>query len=164
MPGLIQHPLTDTSINSKVPLLCMLSGMYSGFVSPEAYTIFGSFFKKNINKKNEFKIMYKRAYLFRCKLEVLKFKLHQLHGKSIPAHCFTIISQLPFLHYCRNFFSAVILYTEFQPGISLLCDQPCQIPILLSYCMECIYSILSQKLVLYEDNSLKSISSEVHKS
>jgi hypothetical protein len=124
MPGLIQHPLTDTSINSKVPLLGMLSGMHSGFVSPEAYTIFGSFFKKN-----EFKIRYKRAYLFRCKLGVLKLKLH---GKSIPAHCFTIISQLPFLHYYLNFFSAVILYTEFQPGLSFLCDQPGQIQF---YCL-----------------------------
>jgi len=129
----LQRPVTDPSINSKVLLLCMLTGVHPGFVGPEAYAIFGFLFKKNNNnKKNEYKIRYEREYLFRCKLGVQKFRLHQLHGKSTPAHCFTIISQFPFLHYRLNNFNAVILYTQFHPGLSLLCDQPHQIPILLS--------------------------------
>jgi len=110
----------------------MLTGVHPGFVGPEVYAIFGSLFEKNNSKKNEYKIRYEREYLFRCKSGVQKFKLHQFHGKSTPAHCFTIISQLPFLHYCLNNFIAVILYTPFHPGLSLLCDQPGQIPILLS--------------------------------
>ena len=40
-------------------------------------------------------------------------KLHQLHGKPTPAHCFTIISQLPFLHYHLNIFTAVIFIQVF---------------------------------------------------
>lgn len=128
----VQCPVTDPSINSKVPLLCMLTGVHPGFVGPEADTIFGSLFKKNNNNKNEYKIRHEREYLFRCKSGVQKLKLHQLHGKSTPAHWFIIISQLPFLHYCLNIFTAVFLYTQFHPGHSLLCDQPGQIPILLS--------------------------------
>jgi hypothetical protein len=129
----VQRPVTDPSINSKVPLLCLLTGAHPGCVGPEAYTIFGSLFKKNNNnKKNEYKIRYEREYLFRCKSGVQKLKLHQLHGKSTPAHCFNIISQLPFLHYRLNIFTAVILYTQFHAGLSLLCDQAGQIPILLS--------------------------------
>jgi hypothetical protein len=120
----VQRPVTDRSIDLKVPLLCMLRRVHPGFVGPEAYTIFGSLFKKNNNKKNEYKIRCEREYLFRCKSRVQKLKLHQLHGKSTPTHCFTIISQLPFLHYRLNIFTAMILYTQFHPGLSLLCDQP----------------------------------------
>jgi len=56
----VQCPVTDPSINSKVLLLCMLAGVHPGFVGPEAYAIFGSLFKKNNKKKNEYKIRYER--------------------------------------------------------------------------------------------------------
>jgi hypothetical protein len=84
----VQCPVTDPSINSKVPLLRMLKGVHPGFVGPEAYTIFGSQFKKNNNKKNEYKIRYEREYLFRCESGVQKLKL-KLHPCTLLYYNFT---------------------------------------------------------------------------
>jgi hypothetical protein len=55
----------------------------SWFCGAEAFKILGSHFKKNSNKKNEYKLRYETEYLFRCKSGVLKPQLHK-QAKSNP--------------------------------------------------------------------------------
>jgi hypothetical protein len=52
----VQLPVTDPSINSKVPLLCMLTGVHPSFVGHEAYTIFGLSLRKIIIRKISIKL------------------------------------------------------------------------------------------------------------